>query len=46
SKRYNSEKRQNLKEAKLQVLDSIQIYYLIDNSIINNLSVKSIQPSK
>ncbi|CAG8703267.1 1628_t:CDS:1, partial [Acaulospora colombiana] len=44
SKKHNSEKRQDLEKAKLQVLDLSQIHHLIDSSIIDNLSVKSIQP--
>ncbi|CAG8552647.1 11811_t:CDS:1 [Acaulospora colombiana] len=46
SKRHNSEERQGLEEAKLQVLDSSQIHRLVDGSVIDNSSVKSTQPSK
>ncbi|CAG8547681.1 199_t:CDS:1, partial [Acaulospora colombiana] len=44
SKRHNSEKRQGLEEAKLQVLDLSQIDRLIDGSVIDNSSVKSTHP--
>ncbi|CAG8481657.1 15765_t:CDS:2 [Acaulospora colombiana] len=46
SKRHNSEKRQGLEEAKLQVLDSSQIHHLVDGSFIDNSSVKSTQSKK
>ncbi|CAG8509104.1 3302_t:CDS:2 [Acaulospora colombiana] len=38
SKKYNSEKRQGLKEAKLQVLDTTPIHRLADGSVIDNSS--------
>ncbi|CAG8665612.1 3006_t:CDS:2, partial [Acaulospora morrowiae] len=46
TKRNNSEERQGLEKAKLQVLDSSQIHHLVDGSVIDNSSVKLTQPNR